>query len=345
MIKKLKLNLRLFDGEAGFAAAPAAGETANAQSGNAAAPPWHLLKESKADRSGNGGDDEINRGQSNDRQHKENAVPDSAEAHDAGEDAGSSKGADRKEKFKELVKGEYKNEYSEAVENAVKRRMSKLQNDNKALSENLRKFDSLLDFLSAKYGNDSSDIDGIVTAVMEDDSFIRQQALDNGLTVEQQRQQILQAQETARLQRENEAFTRAAQQQQLINNLRQQEQQLKQIYPQFDLSSELDDEKFCATLAFTRGLNGGKENLQQAYEMTHIDDLKNQAIVSTAKQVKSAVTDSIVARQYLPRENGTGGRAATPIKTARTSFSDEELTKFARMAHEGKDISKYINNV
>ena len=88
---------------------------------------------------------------------------------------------DRSSEFEKLIKGEYKDEYGKRVEDTVQKRL-------KSSKETVEKFEALtpvLELLGSKYGADYNDIEALKNAILEDDSYYEEEALEKGLTVEQ----------------------------------------------------------------------------------------------------------------------------------------------------------------
>ncbi|MBR1567093.1 MAG: hypothetical protein IJ649_10045, partial [Oscillospiraceae bacterium] len=191
---------------------------------------------------------------------------------------------DRNAKFEALIKGEYKDLYEQRVRDTIKSRL-------KGNEETVAKYNQLapmLDLLAGKYGVDASDIAALSKAIEDDESFYEDEALERGLTVQQ-------VKEIRKMQRENKELKAQMEQAQtkqqadaLYAAWMQQAEGVKQVYPSFDLSAELQDEQF-------RALLRSNVPLQTAFEVVHKDEILPAAMQYTAQQVTQKVANSVRA--------------------------------------------------
>ena len=102
--------------------------------------------------------------------------------------------------------------------------------------------------LSKKYGVDGSDLKKLASAIEEDDSYYEEEALNRGLSVEQLKSM-------KKLERDNESMRRALEDQQRRENAERvyagwvkQAEDVKTIYPAFDLQEECRNDQFVSLL-------------------------------------------------------------------------------------------------
>lgn len=216
----------------------------------------------------------------------------------------------RRAEFERLIKDEYKDLFDERAQQIVNARFKEVKaleaqaNQAKALSP-------VVDMLASKYGVDGSNIDALVKAIQEDDSYYEDEAMQKGLTVEQ-----LKAMK--RLERENAEFKRAAQEQQRRANAdriyaqwEQQSESLKSVYPGFDLRTECNNPETGARFV---GLLKSGVDVKTAYEVIHKDDLIGGAMQYTAQTIQQKTMNDIRARGMRPAENGGNGNSAAVVR-------------------------------
>ena len=234
---------------------------------------------------------------------------------------------DRKAEFKKLIKGEYKNEYDAEVQDIVQRRL-------KNTRETVEKYEALtptLEMLAKKYGVDSADINALNRAIEEDDSYYEDEALEKGITVQQLK-------EIRKMERENSELRRQMQEKESRENANrlyqqwmEQAQQVKAVYPSFDLSTEMQNPKFIDLLR-------ANIDVRTAYEVLNNDKIIPAAMQFTAKQVEQKLTNKIVANGARPSENGMSSQSASLTKSDVSQLTKEDRLEIRRRVAGGAKI-------
>lgn len=237
---------------------------------------------------------------------------------------------DRAAEFKALIKGEYKEQYNALMQDTLSKRL-------KGLNETAEKYNSLaptLELLGKKYGiSDLNDIAALNAAIEADDSYFEDEAYEKGLTVEQLK-------EIRKLERENAEFKRQMEEamnkqarEEKIADWSRQEQELKSIYPNFDLSQEIvSNPKFGELL---------KNNIdvRTAYEVIHKDDIIPAAMSFTAQQVEKKLVNKVMSNGMRPTENGMNSQGAVTVKSDVSQLSKADRAEVIRRVSRGEKIS------
>ena len=235
---------------------------------------------------------------------------------------------DRKAEFKKLIEGEYKQEYGESVQDIVQKRL-------KNTKEKSDKLDSLmptLEMLSKKYGVDVSDIEALNKAIQEDDSYYEEEAMEKGITVQQLK-------EIRRMERENADLKRQMEEQSVKENASKlyaswmnQAEQLKSVYPSFDLETEMRNPKFVDLLRVP------SIDVRTAYEVLHKDEIIPAAMQFTAQTVERKLANKIMANGARPSENGMKSQSAAVVKSDVSQLSKADRQEIARRVARGEKI-------
>ena len=327
----LNVSLRLFDGEGG-AAAPAAGEGApggGTQGGSQASPA------------------PTRRGKSGDFKNvlfgKQGSEPTAAVSEPSAEGqaqpsaAGKGKEGDvvttsntleeRRKAFQELVNGEYKDIYTEETQRIIDRRFREARN----LEQQAAKQQPVIDMLMQRYKISDGDMSKLAQAVENDDAYWSEAAEEAGMSVEQYKQ-------FQKLQRENAALLRAQRMRQNQQAAQQQLQkwygegeQVKAVYPDFDLSTESKNPQFLAMLK-------AGVPVQHAYEVIHMDEIKAGVAQNTARKTEKQVVDGIRAKGSRPAENGTSSQSAFTVKDDPHKWTKQDRAEVARRVARGETI-------
>ena len=225
-------------------------------------------------------------------------------------------------------RSKYKAEIGKEIQDAVARRF-KNQED---VSGKLQALQDALGPVYAKYGLKHGDVERLVKALSEDDSLIDEIAEQHGMTNEGYRMYEKMTRENNRL-RENERRAQASAKAKAdYEGWVSQAEELKNLYPNFDLTAEVQNPDFIADL------KAGK-SVRKAYEAAHLEEILSGAVQATAANVRKAVTDSIAARGMRPAENGSKSRPGVVVKDDVNSLTDKDIDQILRQVKAGKKIS------
>ncbi len=234
---------------------------------------------------------------------------------------------DRKAKFEALIKGEYKDLYDERIQDTIQKRL-------KGQSEIVGKYNSLapvLDLLESKYGVNAGDADALAKAIEEDESFYEDEALERGLTVAQVKEIRKMQRENAQLKAQMERVNTKEQADRLYAAWMEQAEKVKQIYPSFDLQTELADEQF-------RALLRSNVPIQTAFEVLHKDEIIPAAMNVTAKKIQEKTANDIRSGQRRPAEGAMGGRSAVVTKSDVSQLTKADRAEINRRVARGEKI-------
>lgn len=234
---------------------------------------------------------------------------------------------EKRKAFMDLVNGEYKDIYTEETQRIINRRFRETQN----LEEQLGRNQPVIDMLMQRYKIGDGDIGKLTAAIENDDAYWSEAAEEAGMSVEQYKQ-------FQKLQRENAALLKAQRQQQSQQAAQQQLQkwyseaeQVKGLYPSFDLNAEVKNPQFLSMLR-------AGVPVQHAYEVIHMDDIKAGVAAMQARATEKQVVDGIRAKGARPQENGTAAQSAFTVKDDVTKLTKKDRADIARRVARGEHI-------
>ena len=244
-------------------------------------------------------------------------------------DGTTAESIDRNAEFEKLIKGEYKDLYDAKMQDTIQKRL-------KGTKETVEKYEALtptLEMLAKKYGVDASDVKALNKAIEEDDSYYEQEALDKGLSVEQLK-------EIRRMERENTELKKQMEEQatkdkanELYNAWLTQSEQLKGIYPSFNLEGELQNPQFLDLLKIP-GVD-----VRTAYELVHKDDIIAGAMQFAVKTAEQKISNKIAANGARPTENGMSSQSAAVVKSDVSALSKQDILEVMRRVQRGDKVS------
>lgn len=229
--------------------------------------------------------------------------------------------------FDELIKDKYKSEFHSKVQGIINERFK----ETKQTEAQLEKYKQIAGIVSAKYGLKGDNLDELMNAVQEDDSFYEQKAIEKGMSVEDYRKYLNQESEMNNLVEELESLRAEKQQQEYINQWEKEANELKEQFPDFDFDEELQNEKF-------KGLVTVGWSLKDAYEAVHAKDIINKVVPKAVEQAKVKTVQSIRAKGLRPNENGVMSNSPAKIKNSVDKLDDKDFDEIKRRVRNGDKI-------
>jgi len=235
----------------------------------------------------------------------------------------------REEKWSK-IREEYADFYGRDVKGAVNDRF-KNQKDN---AEALNKLEPMLKVLRDRAGVESND--DLIKQVMDDDSLYEEEANKRGMTIPAYRHmmelenQLHQAQE-AEAQRQETARI-----QQHFGKLREQEQAMKQLYPDFSLEKELQNPNFMRLTSPDVGVS-----VEDAYYAVHHKELAPQMMAYGMERAKNQLSQTLQAQRSRPAEGAmkTQGQPAAAVRIDPRNMTRKEREEIKRQVRLGKRVS------
>ena len=234
---------------------------------------------------------------------------------------------DRNAEFERLIKGEYKDLYDARMQDTIQKRL-------KSSKETVEKYNALtptLEMLAKKYGVDIGDIESLNKAIQEDDSYYEEEALERGITVQQLKEIRKMERENAELKAQIEEAQRQENGKKLYATWMQQADETKQIYPSFDIETEMGNPKFVDLLR-------SNIDVRTAYEVLHKDDIIRGAMQFTAQTVESKLAKKIASNGARPAENGMNSQSAAVVKSDVSQLSKADRQEIIRRVQRGEKI-------
>ena len=323
-------NLQLFNGMAGGAAA----EGGEAAQGEAGALPKADTKRTlgSSRRAKTGAYDNVVFGKQGEADSAAEGVSSAAE----GTAEGNSKSGvtttsntleERRKAFDELIDGEYKDVYTEKFQKAFNSRFKEV----KGMEASLNAQKPIIDILMQKYNIADGDVAKLQSAIEQDNVYWEDAAEEAGLTVEQYKAMQKLERENAELKAIRQKQLGEQQAQQKLNQWYAEGEKLKELYPSFDFRAET------ANKDFTDLLKSGIP-VQKAYELVHMEEIKEAAARAAAQTAGEQVVAKIKSKASRPLENGTSSQSAVITKSDVHGLSRADRAEIARRAQRGEKI-------
>ena len=229
-----------------------------------------------------------------------------------------------KKTFEELIKGEYKEDYKRHMDNAINKRFRSYAKRD----EEYKAKDNVLGLIARRYGVDPNNPEAITNAILNDDTYYEKAALENGNSIEAQKQLEKLNMETMTLRQQVEQ----QRQRDFWNDVERQANEFKANFPVFDFGMEYDNNE-----TFREYINAGVK-VKDAFMLVHGDEIRERAIAAAVEKTKENMSKDIAAGAR-PAENGTSSQAAAVTKTDYSKLKLNDLKKIEKMLDEGKQIT------
>lgn len=333
--RMLWLDLHLFDGAAGGAAAGGAAAPAGegaAAGGESALPKADTNKGRGSSRRAKAGAyDNVVFGKQDAVTAEGAADPVAGDGAEGNGKAGVSTTSDsleaKRQAFRDLTKGEYKDQFAEEVQSIINRRFKETKGMEKAIADQK----PIMDMLMQRYNIADGDMAKLQTALEQDSTYYEAAAEEAGMTVNQFKAMQKLERENAELRQMRQRQIGEQQFQQQMNAWMRDAEQVKADYPSFNLEAEIGNRAFMDLLK-------AKIPMRQAYELVHMEEIKAAAAKAAAKTASDQMTANIKARASRPSENGTSKQSAVITKSDVHSLNKADRAEIARRVQRGEKI-------
>ena len=225
-------------------------------------------------------------------------------------------------------------EYNRQMQAVVQSRLRSA----KSAEDTLGKLTPALEVLARKHNLAPAkmDYDALTKAISDDDSYYEDRALQMGTSVETAKKIDQQERDTARQKKAEELSVQEQKIRNHFTGLEQQALEMKKMFPNFDLQTELKNPAFLRMTSPNVGIS-----VRDAYYAVHHDEMQTAAMQATAKATAQNISQNIQARQRRPDENGISGQAPSATTFDYRNASREQREAFkkdlrARMARGEK---------
>ncbi len=218
-------------------------------------------------------------------------------------------------------------EYNKEMQAVVQSRLKSA----KGAEEALGKMAPAIEVMARKYGLDPNnmDYDALAKAINDDDAYYEEKALEMGVSVET-------AKKVDQMERNNErqkALEQKTLQEQMIQQhfvkLEKESEAMRNIFPGFDLRTELQNPVFARMTAPGVGIS-----VEDAYYAVHRNEIQTAAMQVTAQKTAEKISNAIASGSRRPDESGTSSQAPSVSTFDYRNASREQREALKRQIRE-----------
>lgn len=214
-------------------------------------------------------------------------------------------------------------EYNKQMQATIRARLRSA----KGAEEALGKLTPALELLARQHGQDPAnlDYDALAKAISGDKAFYEDKALEMGVSVETAMQIDQEERDNARQERFKQQTLRDQMFQNHIEQLERQGEEMKKVFPNFDLRTELKNKAFARMTAPGVGIS-----VEDAYYAVHRNEIQAASMQVAAQKTAQKISNSIQAGRSRPSENGTTGQAPSVTTFDYRNASKEQREELKR---------------
>ena len=231
--------------------------------------------------------------------------------------------ATEKLSYEDLIKSDdYKEDHKAYMTKAIGDRLKKY----KGIEETLGKHKELLDIVANKYGvspDDENFLDVLHQKIDADDSYYEQYAMEHDISTEEARRLVTMERKVAQIDAQKAEMERQEQMRQQLLLLRQNAEKTKARFPQFDLETEMQDERFRRLCAVNNG------DTTAAYMACHWNEVIPAQVQMASKQIQAQTAQAVASNMARPIENGLSSSAPSVVQQDFSKMNLQQLRQYA----------------
>jgi hypothetical protein len=189
-----------------------------------------------------------------------------------------------------------------------------------------------IEVMARKYGLDpkNMDYDALATAINNDDAYYEDKALEMGVSVETAKRVDQMERNTERQKAQEQRTLQEQAIQQHFISLERQGEELKKLFPNFDLRTELQNPAFARMTAPGKGVM----SVEDAYRAVHRQEIDAAASQIIAQKTAEKISNAIQSGSRRPDESGASSQAPSVSTFDYAKASREQREAFKRDLRE-----------
>ena len=233
--------------------------------------------------------------------------------------------ATEKPSYDDLIKSDdYKEEHEAYVKKVINDRLKKY----KGIESDLGKHKELLETVAYKYGvspDDENFISVLKEKIDADDSYYEGYAMEHDISAEEARRVVTMERKAAQFDAQKAEMEKQEQIRQHILTLRQNAEKTKAQFPDFDLETEMQDERFRRLCAANNG------DTTAAFMACHYNEIISNTVQMASNKIKEQTAQAVASNKARPIENGISSQAPSVVQQ---DFSKMNLQQIRKQAEE-----------
>lgn len=244
---------------------------------------------------------------------------------DANATAPQAEGNQHRRTYAEMIASdEYKDEHEKYMQKTIGERLKKY----KGLEESSSKAMNALSVVASKYGLDPQSetfLDDLTKQIDADTSYFENYAIEHDISTDEAKRIVTLEQQVKRAEAQKRQAEQEESARQQIAILNANAERTKARFPDFDLATEMQDERFRRLCAVNNG------DTTAAYMACHWEEVMTNVGRNTAQIARQQASQAVASNARRPMEAGLGNSAPSVNST---DFSKMNLAQLRAYADE-----------
>lgn len=220
---------------------------------------------------------------------------------------------------KRMTWDEIKNdpEYNKEIQKIVSARLKSA----KPAEDAMAKMAPAMEVLARKYGMDANkmDYEALAKAINDDDAYYEDKALEMGTTVETAKRVDQMERDEFRRKQLEQRTLEAQKEEEHFLKLDREAEELKKIFPTFDMAKEIENPTFARLIHPTIGMS-----VEDAYHAIHRKEIQAATMKITEQRTAEKISSAIQSGSRRPTELGSSSQAPSTSTFDYRSASREQ---------------------
>ena len=225
--------------------------------------------------------------------------------------------------YADLIKSdEYKEDHKAYMDKTIGDRLKKY----KGIEEDNAKYKGILDTVAYKYGvniEDENFLNILKEKIDADDSYYENYAMEHDISTEEARRIVTMERKAAQFDADKAQREKQEQMRQQIMVLRQNAEKTKSQFPDFDLDTEMQDERFRRLCAANNG------DTTAAYMACHWNEILPATVQMASKKIQMQTAQAVASNKARPIENGLSSSAPSVVQNNFSNMNLQQLRSYA----------------
>ena len=216
--------------------------------------------------------------------------------------------------------------HKEEHEAYIKKTMGERLKKYKGIEENLGKHKAILDTVAQKYGvspDDENFLETLSQKVDEDDSYYENYAMEHDISAQEARRIVTMERKARQFDAQEQERQKQEQMRQHIMVLRQNAEKTKMQFPDFDLDTEMQDERFRRLCAANNG------DTTAAFMACHYNEILTNTVQRASKKIQEQTAQAIASNKARPIENGLSSQAPSVVQHDFRNMNLQQIRNYA----------------
>ena len=222
---------------------------------------------------------------------------------------------------------DYRNAYNQQMQAAITERLRGEKAKSQKANDALTAMTPAIEVMARKYGLDAKNMDynALAKAIENDDAYYEEKAMEMGTSVETAKRVDQMEREKARREAQDQMNIEQQRQRNYFISLNNQADELRKVFPNFNLQAELQNPAFARLVDPKIGIS-----VEDAYYTVHRKEIQAASMQIATQKTAEMMSNAIASGSKRPQESGTMSQAPSVTTFDYRNASKEQREAFKK---------------